>query len=118
MPLAALTKSAPSTVISLLNERMPPNEICVTSNSVKVVPRLVRLVETPGVRRAKSVNTRLLVGSDSTCSGATTWLISLLVGSMVGASVVTTTVSPLAATCRATLTVANCPTVSAIPVCV
>ena len=29
MPLAALTKSAPSTVISLLNERMPPNEICV-----------------------------------------------------------------------------------------
>src|ERR1700730_12968057 len=47
MPLAVLTKSAPSTVISLLNERIPPKEICVTSNSVNVVPRLVRLVGPP-----------------------------------------------------------------------
>ena len=62
MPLAVLTKSAPSTVISLLNERMPPKEICVASYSVNVVPRLVRLVATPGVSSAKSVNTRPLVG--------------------------------------------------------
>ena len=61
-PLMVLTKSAPSTVISLLNERMPPKEICVTSNSVKVVPRLVRLVATLGVSRAKSVKSRPLIG--------------------------------------------------------
>ncbi|HMG35850.1 MAG TPA: hypothetical protein VKM94_18085 [Blastocatellia bacterium] len=60
-------KSAPSTVIRLLNDLMPPNEIWVISNSVNVVPRLVRPVATPGVSRAKSVNSLPLTGSEAIC---------------------------------------------------
>ena len=117
-PLMLLTKSAPSTVISLLNERIPPKEICVTSNSVNVVPRLVLLVATPGVKSAKSVNRRVLVGRETICFSSITWLTSVRVGSITGASPVTTTVSPALTTCSVTLIVAVWPTFSAIPVCV
>src|SRR5215471_8157464 len=117
-PEIVLTKSAPSTVTVLLNDRMPANEICEVSKSVKVVPRLVRLVATPGVSNAKSVNNRPLMGSDSICCVATTWLISVLVGSITGVSVVTTTFSFPEATFSVTSMVAVCPTVSSIPVSV
>src|ERR1700730_10705392 len=80
-------KSAPSTVMMLLKERMPPNEICVISSSVNVVPRLVRPVATPGVRRAKSVNSLPLTGRFWICCVLITLLISIRVVSTVGASV-------------------------------
>src|SRR5580658_4896741 len=57
-PVAVLMASAPSTVTALLKSRMPPNEMRVTSNSVIVDCKLVRPVATPGVKRAKSVNSR------------------------------------------------------------
>ena len=111
-PVMVLTKSAPSTVISLLNERMPPKEICVTSNSVKVVPSAVRLVATLGVRSAKSVKRRLLMGSWVICCVSITWLTSERVVSTTGASVLTMTSSLTAATFRVTLTVAVWPTLT------
>src|SRR5215831_16569659 len=117
-PEMVLTKSAPSTVTVLLNERIPPKEICDVSKSVKVVPRLVRLVATPGVSNAKSVNNLPLMGRDSICCVATTWLISVLVGSMTRVSVVTTTLSVQEATFSVTSRVAVCPTVNSIPVSV
>ena len=46
------------------------------SYSVKEVPRLVRLVATPGVKSAKSVKRRPLMGRDWICCVPTTWLIS------------------------------------------
>src|SRR2546421_888920 len=57
-PVAVLMVSAPSTVTRLLKSRMPPKEMRVTSDSVKVDCRLVRPVVTPGVSRTKSVNNR------------------------------------------------------------
>src|SRR5215467_12716086 len=97
---------------------MPPKEIWEVSKSVKVVPRLVRLVATPGVSNAKSVNNLPLIGKDSICCVATTWLISVLVGSITGVSVVTTTFSVPEATFSVTSRVAVCPTVNSIPVSV
>ncbi len=117
-PLFELTKSAPSTVISLLNERMPPKEICVISNSVNVVPRLVRLVATPGVRQSEigeqsaadrqSLN---LLGVDDLADFGAGRLHHRSLGSNRNRSL-----RPLRLS-RSTLTVAVWPTASTIPVC-
>ena len=97
-------------------KRMPPKEMRVTSDSVKVDWRLVRPVVTPGVSRTKSVNNRPLMGSDSICVVLITWLTSVRVGSTGGVSVVTVTFSALDATFTVTSMVAACPTVRTIPV--
>ena len=115
-PVTVFTLSAPSTVISLLRSRIPPKETRVDSNSVIVDCKLVRPVATPAVSRAKSVNSRPLIGRSSICFVSITWLISVLVGSIVGASVLTITSSPCASTFNVILTVAVCPTLSMVPV--
>src|SRR5712664_2895571 len=117
-PVALLMVSAPSTVTRLLKSRMPPKEMRVTSDSVKVDCRLVRPVVTPGVSRTKSVNSRPLIGSDSIWLVLITWLTSVRVGSTGGVSVVTVTFSAVEATFTVTSIVATCPTVSTMPVCV
>src|SRR5712691_2535497 len=115
-PVTVLMVSAPSTVTRLLKSRMPPTEMRVTSDSVKVDCRLVRPVVTPGVSRTKSVNSRPLIGSDSIWLVLITWLTSVRVGSTGGVSVVTTTFSVPAATLTVTSIVATCPTVRTMPV--
>jgi len=62
----------------LLNDRWPPKEICVISNSVNVVPMPVRPVATPGVNRAKSREQAPLTGR-SDLSGINALLISVRV---------------------------------------
>jgi hypothetical protein len=64
---------------------MPANETRLTSNSVMVDPTLVRPVVTPGVKRAKSVNSRPLIGRLAICLVSITLLSSVRVGSIGGA---------------------------------
>src|SRR6266481_113513 len=103
--VAVFMLSAPSTVTRLLRSRIPPNETRVTSNSVKVDCRPVRPVAMPGVS-----NNRPLMGRELISCVLMTWLISVLVGSITGVSLVTTTISPWVATFRVTSIVANWPT--------
>ncbi len=116
-PVAVLMLSAPSTVTLLLRSRCPPKEMRVTEGSVNVDCRLIRPVVTPGLSSAKSVNKRPLMGRAWICCVSTTWLTSVRVGSMVGASVLTTTSWLAPATFSVTSMVATWATRSTIPFC-
>ncbi len=116
-PVAVLMLSAPSTVTLLLRSRCPPNEMRVTEGSVNVDCRLILPVVTPGLSSAKSVNSRPEMGSDWICCVSITWLTSVRVGSMVGASVLTVTSCVVPATFRFTSIVATWATRNTMPVC-